>query len=93
MRYSNLLRRYRSESYLNQKDVARRMGLKDGTLISRWETGFSLPDLENAFKLAAIYGVRVDALFFDLWKSVSHLDEGKEHIAVDKYEKNESATL
>jgi len=46
------------------------MGIKNPSLISRWENGFSLPDLENAFKLAAVYGVMVDTLFLDLKRSV-----------------------
>lgn len=66
MRYSNYLRRYRKLNNLKQKQVGKLMGLKDSSLISRWENGFSLPDLENAFKLAAVYGVKVDDLFVAL---------------------------
>jgi transcriptional regulator with XRE-family HTH domain len=73
MRYSNRLRRYRRARNLTQRQVAALMGLRDGSLISRWEHGFSLPDLENAFKLSVIYGVMVDALFIDLRRSVQGL--------------------
>jgi len=60
------MRRYRKICNLKQIEVARRMGLENSSLISRWETGFSLPDLENAFSLAAIYHVTVDELFHHL---------------------------
>src|SRR5579863_5175315 len=70
MRYSNPLKAYRKAHGLTQLDVAQRMGLKNSSLISRWESGFSLPDLENVFQLAAVYGVTVDTLFQDLHESV-----------------------
>jgi len=70
MTYSNNLHRYRKLNNLKQREVAKRMGLKDSSLISRWEQGFSLPDLENAFKLAVIYGVTVDALFINIRSSL-----------------------
>ena len=41
-----------------------------GDFISRWENGFSLPDLENALRLAGIYRVTVDTLFGDLQRSL-----------------------
>jgi len=70
MRYSNYLRRYRKIKKLKQSDVAKMIGITNSSLISRWETGFSLPDLENAFKLAVIYGVMVDALFINIRQSI-----------------------
>jgi transcriptional regulator with XRE-family HTH domain len=63
---NNCLRKYRKAKGLQQKQVAEIMGLKDSSLISRWENGISLPDLKNAFKLAAVYGVMIDSLFMDL---------------------------
>jgi transcriptional regulator with XRE-family HTH domain len=65
-RIPNSLRKYRKASGLKQKDVARLLGLKSPSLISRWEKGISLPKLSNLFKLALIYGTMVDALFRDL---------------------------
>ena len=66
MKHCNSLRRIRRSSKLKQREIAERMGLCDSSLISRWETGFSLPDLENAFRLAEIYNLTVDKLFRDL---------------------------
>lgn len=66
MSYLIYLRRFRRAKGLTQIEVAQRMGHKDSSLISRWEHGFSLPDLKNAFTLAELYGVTVDELFVDL---------------------------
>jgi len=62
----NNLRKYRKAIGLKQKDVARILGLKNSGMISRWEKGRCLPSLLNAFKLAGLYCVLVDALFFPL---------------------------
>ncbi|MCD6297733.1 MAG: helix-turn-helix transcriptional regulator [Deltaproteobacteria bacterium] len=70
MGITNSLRKYRKAKDLQQKELAEIMGLKDSSLISRWENGFSLADLKNSFKLAVIYGVMVDALFIELRSSV-----------------------
>ena len=62
-------------------------------LISRWEQGFSLPDLQNAFKLAVVYGVIVDALFMDLRQSVQALGTANECARVNRYENTQTTTL
>jgi len=62
----NNLRKYRKAIGLKQKDVARILGLKNSGMICRWEKGRCLPSLVNAFKLAGLYSVLVDALFFPL---------------------------
>jgi len=62
----NNLRRYRKAIGLKQRDVAKILNLKSAGMISRWEKGVCLPSLLNAFKLAGLYCVLVDALFFPL---------------------------
>ena len=66
----NCLRKYRKAIGLKQKDVAKILGLKNCGMISRWEKGVCLPSLLNAFKLAGLYCVLVDALFFPLIRLV-----------------------
>lgn len=66
----NNLRRYRKQAGLQQNQVAEMLGLKSTSLISRWENGFSYPDLINAFRLALAYGITVDALYLDLRESI-----------------------
>jgi transcriptional regulator with XRE-family HTH domain len=68
-RMPNSLKRYRKAKGLKQKEVAEILGLKSSSIISRWEKGFCLPSLLNAFKLALLYGTMVDALFIDLRKT------------------------
>lgn len=65
-RIPNNLRKYRKAIGLRQNDVAKILGLKNSGMISRWENGVCLPSLPNAFKLAGLYCVLVDALFFPL---------------------------
>jgi transcriptional regulator with XRE-family HTH domain len=61
----NSLRRFRRVRGMKQKEVARILGIKSASMISRWEKGATLPSTENAFKLAVIYRTMVDALYMD----------------------------
>jgi transcriptional regulator with XRE-family HTH domain len=54
------------DEMMKQKDVAKILNLKSAGMISRWEKGVCLPNLVNASKLAGLYCVLVDALFFPL---------------------------
>lgn len=69
-RIPNCLRKYRKAVGLKQKEVAEILGLKNSGMISRWEKGICLPSLINAIKLAGIYSVLVDALFFPLIRMI-----------------------
>lgn len=66
----NSLRRYRKIRGLKQKEVARILALKSTSMISRWEAGQTLPSSLNIFRLAALYRIMVDALFFELLKTI-----------------------
>src|SRR5438105_4769025 len=90
MKYSLHLRSYRRALRLKQQDVAKRIGLKDSSLVSRWETGFSLPDLENAFRLAAIYNTTVDSLFGSLRPSTQSLGAADRRVSARRYEKRKT---
>ena len=68
--FPNSLRRYRRARGLTQKEVARVLGLKSTSMISRWERGVSLPSVLNLFKLAVLYRKMADALFLDLRKAL-----------------------
>jgi transcriptional regulator with XRE-family HTH domain len=65
-RLSNHLILLRKRSRLSQKSVARRIGLKDGTLLSRYERGVTLPPLITAIKLSLFYQAQVPELFPNL---------------------------
>lgn len=63
---NNCLRKYRKVRGLKQKDVAKILGLKGTSMISRWEKGVCLPELLNSLKLALLYRTMIDALYIDL---------------------------
>jgi transcriptional regulator with XRE-family HTH domain len=62
----NRLKRYRKVRGLSQTDVARILGVRNTSMISRWEKGLALPSTLNLFKLALIYRTMTDALYMDL---------------------------
>jgi transcriptional regulator with XRE-family HTH domain len=62
----NCLRKYRRARGLKQKEVAQILGLKNSSMISRWERGVCLPSALNVFRLASLYATPVEALFADL---------------------------
>jgi len=62
----NCLRKYRKTRGLKQKDVARILGVKSASMVSRWEKGVCLPNTINLFKLAVLYRTMSDAFFIDL---------------------------
>jgi len=62
----NCLKKYRKVRGFQQKDVARVLGVKSSSMISRWEKGICLPNTKNLFKLAVLYRTMADSLFIDL---------------------------
>ena len=69
-RIPNVLRKYRRASGLNQLDVAKILGMKSSSRISRWENGDGVPNIVNVFKLAVLYRVMADSLFIDLVRTL-----------------------
>ncbi len=47
------------------------LGLKDTSSLSRWEKGFSFPNLKQLFQLCRVYKVLPCELYFDLWQTIS----------------------
>lgn len=66
----NLLRKYRKANGYKQKDVARILGIKSSSKISRWEKGECMPNLVNALKISILFRVMVDSLFIDLLRQL-----------------------
>lgn len=48
---------------LTQKGVCERLGMAEKTLIN-WESGKTLPSVDNAQKLCDLYGVKLDDINF-----------------------------
>ncbi|MHB8871979.1 MAG: helix-turn-helix domain-containing protein [Candidatus Doudnabacteria bacterium] len=88
-RIPNVLRKYRRASGLNQLDVAKILGMKSSSRISRWEKGNGVPNTVNVFKLAVLYRVMADSLFIDLIRQL----RSEIHINEKKYLKNKNKKL
>jgi transcriptional regulator with XRE-family HTH domain len=66
----NCLKRYRKARGLQQKQVAKILGFKCASMISRWEKGSCLPNTINLFKLSILYRTLSDSLFIDLVRDI-----------------------
>lgn len=75
---ANHLRKYRRVCGLSQREVARILGLADASSLSRWERGICLPSVMNLFRLSALYGTLVDALYIDTLRAVREEVRGQE---------------
>ncbi len=57
------LRELRTKKGLTQYQLARILGFKHNTAISRYETGRKRPNLETAQRIALALGARVEDIF------------------------------
>ena len=77
----NSLKRYRKARGLQQKEVAKILGLRSASMISRWENGICLPSALNLFRSAVVYRTMVDALYMDLVRaSRAHLHKREKRV-------------
>ena len=79
----NCLPKYRRQKGLTQKEVAKILGLKTSSIISKWERGFSFPSVPSLLKLSALYGRQAEALFLDLYQKI------KEEVLTSALNKNQ----
>ena len=79
----NCLPKYRRQKGLTQKEVAKILGFKTGSIISKWERGFSFPSTPSLLKLSALYGRQAEALFVDLYQKI------KEEVLSEALNKNQ----
>lgn len=86
----NSLKKFRKIRGLKQKDVAKILGLKSTSMISRWEKGVCLPRPLTMFKLAILYRTMVDALFIDLRRALIYeLSKREEKVLGSRKKDNE----
>ena len=84
----NSLRKHRKARGLKQKEVAKILGLKSASMVSRWENGLCLPNPINMFKLGLVYRTMVDALFIDLRRLLKEeIAQAEQHILQNKAQK------
>lgn len=62
-RLNNYLRTYRKRAGLSQREVARLLGRRSGSFVSRYESGKRPVPLEIAIAFSAIYGADIRELF------------------------------
>jgi transcriptional regulator with XRE-family HTH domain len=69
-RTKNSLWEARQRMGFSQKRVARALGLKKTSVLSRYEHGARIPGLINALRLEIVYRMPVAFLFRDLYKEI-----------------------
>lgn len=70
MKHPNTLRAARLRKGLSTAQVASRIGLKREATLERWENGETVPGTPFAIKLCALYGVLVEGLYPEMYKSI-----------------------
>jgi transcriptional regulator with XRE-family HTH domain len=83
-RKPNHLRKYRKARGLDQQEVAKILGLKSTSVISRWEKGFCMPGPIFMFKLAILYRTMVDALFIEIRRGLLEEMRNREDMVLGK---------
>jgi transcriptional regulator with XRE-family HTH domain len=68
----NTLTIYRRRMGFSQRRVARLIGSRDASMLSRYEHGQSLPSLGIAFRLSIVLRVPVEFLFPRLYDDLRH---------------------
>ncbi len=87
----NRLKKYRRVRGLKQKEVAKILGLKSASMLSRWEKGICLPRPLNMFKMAILYRTMVDAVFVDLRRALlGEIRKQEEKVLRGRVKDNES---
>ena len=69
-KHSNQLLFHRRRRHLGQKYVAGVLGLKDRSMLSKYENGHSLPKLVAAIRLEILYHTAIRELFPDLYEQI-----------------------
>jgi transcriptional regulator with XRE-family HTH domain len=77
--YPNELFFYRRRARLSQKQAAHVLGLRDTSMISRYEHGRSLPPLLMALKLEILYRIPVAFLYAELYRGLKEEVRAEEH--------------
>ena len=66
IKFPNQLWKHRKIMGLTQVDVAKRLGINNRSMISRWERGVTIPSVENLLKLSVLYKTLANELYCEL---------------------------
>lgn len=61
MKVGNLIRKYRKDKNLTQEEMAKRLGVT-APAVSKWENGYSLPDISLLSPIARLLDISIDTL-------------------------------
>ena len=65
MKFNENLKYLRKEEKMTQENLAERLNVSRQT-VTKWESGQSLPDIENLKQIADLFGVTMDSLVGDV---------------------------
>lgn len=85
---NNYLRMYRKRAGLSQDEIAFLLGVKTGTVASRYERFRRTPTLETALACAAMYGVPVREIFAGISDKAERGVVHRARILKNRLEKN-----
>lgn len=81
MEFKSSLKKYRTDNKLTQDDLGKKLGLS-GKVISKWESGYSMPDIDNIKKLCEIFDCEyVDLIGPEKRNKRKKKDENKEDVS------------
>ena len=69
-RYKNELKKHRVLMGFQQKEVAKLLGLKSPSRISRWEKGLAMPSVDNLIKLSILYATLMNELYLERYMEI-----------------------
>lgn len=78
-RIKNSMWTARKRMGFSQKEVARALGLRRTSVLSRYEHGTRIPGLINALKLEIVYRIPVAFLYGDLYRELKEEIRKKEN--------------
>lgn len=84
MSIGNKIANLRREHKLTQKELAEKLHVSD-KVISRWETGASLPDVEMMKKISQVFGVTIAELYDALDEDDGNADEKDNYERIWQY--------
>lgn len=84
MSIGNKIADLRKEQKLTQKDLAEKLNVSD-KVISRWETGSTLPDVEMMKKLSKVFSVTIAELYDALDEDDGNADEKDNYERIWQY--------
>ncbi len=67
-RIPNELKKYRCIHGYTQLSLAKKLGMNNSILISRWELGIVAPSLDSLLKLCVIYKTLIQELYIERWQ-------------------------